>query len=158
MDFEVKTPKPSCFPIAADRMATAPTLTKTAKTTTQKHGATAPPTTGRLTTKQESRCDSDLQCFAKKHAPEASKACEKPVEQLAKSDFRWINSWYEARFDQIRWKNQRAGIVTYIGDKIEYRDNLAHWVRHAYECDFDGVTRRVLDVRAEPSPSLVGVR
>jgi len=154
MDFEVRTPKPSCFPTS--QVGTTKVLGKTqsVRTATGNQSKNGHMVEQPAAVESGKNCKRDLGCFAKKHGQEATKACEKPIEQLAKFDFRWINRWYESKFDKARWRNRTADIITYIGDKIEFKDELGHWFRHEYECDFDGTTRRVLDVRAQSKHSL----
>jgi hypothetical protein len=69
---------------------------------------------------------------------------------LAKNNFEWTDGLLEPKFSHYRWKNQDAGEVTYIGDKIKFQNGFGAWTYHTYECDLDASGETVLAVRAQP--------
>jgi hypothetical protein len=80
----------------------------------------------------------------------ATVRCRPWVERLAKNDFEWTDGRLEPKFSHYQWKDQKAGVVTYVGDKIKYQNGFGAWVHHIYECDLDARGEQVLDVRAQP--------
>lgn len=99
---------------------------------------------------QDSECIKTLQCWGDKHNIAAAVHCEEPVEKLAKYTARWTDGAFEPKFTHFRWLEETEGIVTYIGDKIEFQNGFGAWQAHVYECDYNPKTERVLDVRARP--------
>jgi hypothetical protein len=99
---------------------------------------------------EEAACRADLRCWGERHGVEAEVQCRRPVEGLARIDFRWTNGWLTPRFSRFRWRNEEAGVITYIGSEIELQNGFGNWVRHRYECDFDTLAQRPVEVRAAP--------
>ena len=98
---------------------------------------------------KEASCLNDLQCSFKKFSVDAEIDCSRPIERLAKNNFEWTDThWYEKKFDHIRWSDPSRKVVTYIGDKIKYQNGFGAWTYYTYECEFDTVNKKVLDVRA----------
>jgi hypothetical protein len=95
----------------------------------------------------ETYCRNDLECWAEKHSARASLECRPSVENLARTDARWTDGMFESKFSHYRWKRKADGVVTYIGDKIEFQNGIGAWLRHTYECDYLPGTG-VQDVRA----------
>ena len=76
--------------------------------------------------------------------------CTGPVERLAKNNFEWTDGFLGQTFDHYRWKNQDAGEVTPLGDKIRFQNGFGAWTYYTYECDLDASGQAVLAVRASP--------
>ncbi len=114
--------------------------------------ALPPPPKPQLAPAQDSEliCRHDLQCWGDKHSGSAGVYCKSDVEALAKYTSRWTDGWLEPKFSRFRWKNESTGSVTYIGDKIEFQNGFGAWQTHVYECDFDPLTKTVIDARASP--------
>jgi hypothetical protein len=98
----------------------------------------------------DSECIKTLQCWGDKHNIAAAARCKEPVEKLAKYTARWTDGTFEPKFSHFRWFKESEGIVTYIGDKIEFQNGFGAWQAHVYECDYNPKTEQVLDVRARP--------
>ena len=50
-----------------------------------------------------------------------------------------------------RWRSTQDGnVFTYVGDSIEFQNGFGAWQPHVYECDYNVITERVIDVRARP--------
>lgn len=96
---------------------------------------------------EEAACASDIQCWGDKHHLRASFACEQPVSRLARLNYRWVDGWMEGKFSHFRWRDRDEGVVTFIGDRIEFQNGFGAWIRHTYECDYDPKREVVLDVR-----------
>lgn len=98
---------------------------------------------------EEARCRADLRCWGEKHQLEASIVCKGLVERLALNSFQWTDDWLEPKFSHYRWQDKAAGIITIIGDKIQYQNGFGAMINHVYECDYDPDNGRVIDVRAQ---------
>lgn len=97
----------------------------------------------------EEACRQDIQCWGDKFNLAAAVKCDDEVERLAKFTSRWTDGMLEPKFSHFRWRDKDAGIVTYIGDKIEFQNGFGAWQGAVYECDFDTIYDQVLSVRAE---------
>lgn len=98
----------------------------------------------------DATCKKDLSCWGDKHISSAVGNCKEPIEKLANYTVRWTDGTLDMKFSQFRWKDQQQGVVTYIGDKIEFQNGFGAWQGHVYECDIDPVSNVVYDVRAKP--------
>lgn len=78
----------------------------------------------------------------------ATARCPEEIEKLAKWDFEWTDSWSETKLSHYRWKSQKDGFVTYIADKLKIQNGFGAWKHARYTCDFDPVTKTVLNVSA----------
>lgn len=148
MEYKVATAKPACYPIA-------PRRSSPARAVIPSGGANHPqkPTSNRIgnppTNEDDGvHCRQDLKCFAARNLTAATAACQKSIDQLAKTNVRWIDQWYQQKFDHAKWMNKAAGIIIYSGDKMLLSEPDGSWARYAYACDYDAVTQRVLNVRA----------
>lgn len=99
---------------------------------------------------EQAECREELSCWAEEHLLAASFACDSEVERLARYDFEWTDGFLGMKFTHYRWRNQDNGIVTYIGDQIQFQNGFGAMQRHIYECDYDTVAERPVEVRAEP--------
>ncbi|HAU77755.1 MAG TPA: hypothetical protein DCW88_20195 [Agrobacterium sp.] len=93
-------------------------------------------------------CRTDIQCWGEQGWAAATARCPDEIEKLAKWDFEWTDSWSETKLSHYRWKSQKQGLVTYIGDKLKMQNGFGAWKHVRYTCDFDPVTKTVLDVSA----------
>lgn len=96
----------------------------------------------------DAECKKTLQCWGDKHSIAAGVRCESYVEKLAKYSHKWTDGMLEPKFSHFRWKNQAKGVVTFIGDKIQFQNGFGAWQHYVYECDYDPSSEQVLDVRA----------
>lgn len=97
---------------------------------------------------EEDRCRADLKCWGEKFSIEATAPCRTGVERAARIDFKWNDGILEPKFSHYRWKNRDRGILTFIGDKVQFQNGFGAWIRHTYECDYDPANKTVLGVRA----------
>lgn len=95
-------------------------------------------------------CKKDLECWGGKNSSEALLRCPKHIEKLAKYDFKWTDGVFDVKFSHYRWKDKANGVITFIGDKIKLQNGFGAWQNYVYECDFDPLSKSVIDVRTEP--------
>lgn len=43
-----------------------------------------------------------------------------------------------------------AGIVTYLGDRIQFQNGYGAYLNHSYACDFDTESEHVVNATAAP--------
>lgn len=98
----------------------------------------------------EVACRKNLQCAGDKYSISAGIYCKSQVERLAKYSSRWTDGTFEPKFSHFRWLNQEQGLITFIGDKIEFQNGFGAFQKHIYECDFNPANNQILDVRARP--------
>ena len=96
----------------------------------------------------DAECKKTLQCWGDKHSIAAAVRCDSYVEKLAKYSHKWTDGILEPKFSRFRWKDQAKGVVTFIGDKIQFQNGFGAWQNYIYECDYDPSSEQVLDVRA----------
>lgn len=101
-------------------------------------------------TVEDAACREKLSCWAEEHLIDASLVCDNAVENLANYDFEWTDGFLGMKFTHFRWKDQEAGVVTYIGDQIKFQNGFGAMQNHIYECDYDTIAERPIEVRAEP--------
>ncbi len=94
-------------------------------------------------------CRQDLNCWGNRHIS-TGVYCEDHIERLAQYSHQWTDGFLESKFSRFRWKDQSAGTLTLIGDKIQFQNGLGAWQNHTYQCDIDPETNTVLGVRASP--------
>jgi hypothetical protein len=95
---------------------------------------------------EDQKCREDLHCWGEKAWSVGSIYCREPIERLAKWDFEWTDGWTEPKFSRYRWKDQKKGVVTIIGDKLKFQNGFGAWKRVTYSCDVDPVSNSVLTV------------
>lgn len=96
---------------------------------------------------KEVACRADIGCLAEREASAAGVYCAGDVEKLAVHSVHWTEG-FGARFSRYRWKDQAAGVITFIGDRAEFQNGFGAYTPVTYECDFKPDTKTVLDVRA----------
>lgn len=95
-------------------------------------------------------CRSNLQCWGDKHGSSASIYCPDMIERLGIYDHEWVDGFFESKFSRFSWHDRRRGSLTYMGDQIKFQNAFGAWVYHIYHCDFDPISKQVIDVRAMP--------
>ena len=94
----------------------------------------------------DAACRASLQCWGDKNAHWASSHCPEKIERLARYTHEWTDGW-GSKFDRFAWKDKQKGIVTYMGDKINFQNGFGAWIPHIYHCDYDTVAKKVVDLR-----------
>ena len=90
----------------------------------------------------------DLQCLGNKGVIGAGIYCPNAIERLATHSVKWTDGTFEAKFSRFRWKDQSAGIITFVGDKAEFQNGFGAFTPVIYECDMGPDGKAVIDVRA----------
>jgi hypothetical protein len=98
----------------------------------------------------DAECQKDIQCWMERKLPEASYPCQKAVEKLAKYSAKWTDSTFEFKFDHMRWADQSRGVITYIGDKIQFQNGFGAYQNSIYECTYDPGSKTVINAEARP--------
>ena len=93
-------------------------------------------------------CKSDLKCWAERGLLDAGTYCKDRIAKISEYDHKWTDGWNESKFSRWTWSDQRKGVVTYIGDKIQFQNEYGAFRIHTYRCDFDPASKRVLAVSA----------
>jgi hypothetical protein len=100
--------------------------------------------------KENAACKLDLHCWGNKHIASPGFICKKSIEKLSKYDFEWTDGVFEKKFSRFKWKNQKLGYLTYVGDKIKFQNGFGAWQNMIYSCDIDPDNGTVMDVMALP--------
>ncbi len=82
-------------------------------------------------------CMKDLQCIGDQGTISAGLKCPREIEKLAKGEVKWTDGTLEPKFSRFRWKDEKAGIVTHIGDKVQFQNGFGAFVNVIYTCDLD---------------------
>lgn len=92
-------------------------------------------------------CLQDSECLYKKAGADGKIACSDALSSLAEKAalhaYRWTSTL--SRYSEYRYK--RPGAITYLGNEMEFQNGVGLWVHQRYECDYDVVSRKVLDGR-----------
>lgn len=96
----------------------------------------------------DTACKADLQCWGDRHSIPAGVRCTTPIERLAINSHKWTDGFFESKFPRFGWKDKAAGIITYVGDSIQFQNRFGAMINHRYECDYDPASEQVLAVRA----------
>lgn len=96
------------------------------------------------------RCGNDLNCIYEGVHIDAQVYCGKQIERLAKFQARWSTGWTAPMFKRVKWKSEKEGVVTFIGDAIELQNGFGAWQPHIYFCSYNVRSKQVISVDAEP--------
>jgi hypothetical protein len=99
---------------------------------------------------ERAKCRANLQCWAERHFVSALVACGDAIERRAQYSFKWTESFGERKFSFYRWTDQKNGVVTYIGDKVQFQNGFGAWQPFTYECDLDTAREIATAVRLGP--------
>jgi hypothetical protein len=92
--------------------------------------------------------DCDANCV-RRSADTAAQACVPLIEAKAPIDYDWLSRPFGGMFTQAE-KPDKDGIIRYRGDGIRILTAQNQWLRHAYECAYDPVARKIVDVQLRP--------
>jgi hypothetical protein len=79
----------------------------------------------------------------------ASVYCKEDVEKFALHDVKWTDGSFELKFYRARWTDKPGGLMTYIGDKVEFQNGFGAYTPMHYACDLGADGKTVLDVRVD---------
>lgn len=83
----------------------------------------------------EAACMTDLQCLGDKGTIAAGLRCPEHIEKLAKGAVRWTDGTLEPKFSRFRWKDEKAGVITFFGDKAQFQNGFGAYINVIYSCD-----------------------
>lgn len=92
--------------------------------------------------------DCDANCV-RRSADSAAQACVPLIEAKAPLDYDWLSRPFGGMFTQAEQPG-KDGIIRYRGDGIRVLTAQNQWLRHAYECAYDPVARKMVDVQLRP--------
>lgn len=95
----------------------------------------------------EETCRQDLQCWGKKSIGFAENRCKEPIEKQALHSIRWDDDWSHPMFARLAWHDQAAGVITFMGDRVEFQNGFGAFTRFTYACDYDTALKTVVEVR-----------
>ena len=103
-------------------------------------------TARRAAEKKVDPCRADLECWSDKHHLDARMACTPLVEAYASYDTDWD---FLADFDREIWVDKAAGIVSYHGRDVKFKNGFGAWQRMTYWCDYNpsSKTASITDIR-----------
>lgn len=90
----------------------------------------------------------DANCV-RRSADTAAQACVPLIEAKAPIDYDWLSRPFGGMFTQAE-KPGKDGVIRYRGDGIRVLTAQNQWLRHAYECAYDPVARKIVDVQLRP--------
>ena len=104
------------------------------------------------TQRTEAACRSDLQCLGTRGIFAAGLMCGNVMEKMANNLVVWTDNSQNPRFHHFEWRDRSAYIVTYVGDRLKYRNDKGVLTNVVYECDLDmsPSRRAVVDMRIHP--------
>lgn len=85
----------------------------------------------------DAACMQDLECIGNKGTITAGVYCTDHIEKLAKNSAKWTDGALEPKFSRFRWKDKEAGIVTHLGDKVQFQNGFGAYINMIYSCDLD---------------------
>ncbi|MBV7541899.1 hypothetical protein [Acidovorax sp. sic0104] len=104
------------------------------------------------TQRTEAACRADLQCLGTRGIFAAGLMCGNVMEKMANNLVVWTDNSQNPRFHHFEWRDRSAYIVTYVGDRLKYRNDKGVLTNVVYECDLDmsPSRRAVVDMRIHP--------
>lgn len=100
--------------------------------------------------KQETECRQTIACLGEEGLVGASLSCKPQIEKLARFAIKWTDGALEMKLSHYRWRDQKRGTVTYVGDRLQMQNAYGAWQNVVYECDYDVAKKEVTDVRIHP--------
>jgi hypothetical protein len=94
-------------------------------------------------------CSKMIGCAAGRAIEDAARQCQPQIEQLAAFAPRWTQRPGQSIFIDFTWLQAERGTITFLGKDLEFQDAAGNFGPVAYECDYDPVSRQVLNVRAK---------
>lgn len=57
---------------------------------------------------------------------------------------------FEPKFSHAAWSDQDQGVITFVGDKIQYQNGFGAYLNSIYRCTYDPNIKAVVAVSAAP--------
>jgi hypothetical protein len=71
--------------------------------------------------------------------------CQKAIPKLAKYAYKWTDGFLEQKFAYYKQIIEEAGVLTLVGDKIQFQNGFGAWIPAKYWCSYDVRTDSVID-------------
>jgi hypothetical protein len=81
---------------------------------------------------------------------DAAWPCKTAIENSAKFDLRWTQSWIARYFNRWNSVAREDGHLILVGDTAEAQNGFGGWVRVHYRCEFDPASKKVINASFEP--------
>ncbi len=86
--------------------------------------------------KEEAKCKTDWQCWAERHSLRAILSCQPQIENQAKYDFRWTDSWLQPKFSRVS-ATEKKNTFVYSGDSLQLQNGFGAWENYIYRCRYN---------------------
>lgn len=96
----------------------------------------------------EKKCESDS-CLADKYMVDAVVACKRPIQNLSKYQFEWLDGWSVPMFSKYRVSRDDGVVIMYFGDALKFQNGFGSWSNILYMCQYDTARDAVVDYMAE---------
>jgi hypothetical protein len=96
--------------------------------------------------KAKETCAKDLQCIFKEHELLILPQCKRSIERSAKYQFKWTGGALTPYFKRIAWKNEKKGVVSFIGDSISFQNGFGAWSNMIYFCDYSTLENAIVGI------------
>ena len=71
--------------------------------------------------------------------------CQKAIPKLAKYAYKWTDGFLEQKFAYYKQIIEEAGVLTLVGDKVQFQNGFGAWAPTKYWCSYDVRTDSVID-------------
>lgn len=75
----------------------------------------------------------------------ANVKCVRAVEEVALYDFKWMDSWYEMKFEFVM-RDKVTNFDSYATDKIRFQNGFGAWLRYVCVCVWDAFPEKIMGV------------
>lgn len=99
--------------------------------------------------KKAAACRADINCVVDQATTVARRDCVGQIEREARYAVEWTDGWTEPKFSKYRWDDEKAGIMTVVGDRVRFQNGFGAWVPMIYECDILVPLKAVVEVRVK---------
>jgi len=80
-----------------------------------------------------------------KHNIDGQVQCQKAIPKLGEFAHKWTDGWLDQKFMYYKQIVKEEGVLTLIGNKIQFQNKYGAWVSFKYYCDYDVRTDSVID-------------
>ena len=71
--------------------------------------------------------------------------CHKKIPRLAKYGHKWVDGFLETRFPYYEQTVKEPGVLTLVGNKIQFQNIFGAWIPMKYWCSYDVLNDSVVD-------------
>lgn len=98
---------------------------------------------------ERAACRADFTCWGRDRRVDAEIRCKREIERQARYAHEWNTSWTEPMFSRFRWRDEKAGVMTYYGDRLRFQNGFGAWANMSYSCDYDTERDVAVQIRVE---------